>query len=150
MLYWPVDITFSPNGTPWVLDWNNHLVREVTPAGKFELANGNAVRLNHPTDIVFGLDGSIYIADTYYSCVRMVNSQGIIDTIAGVCGKDGFAGDGGDATSALLDRPYGIELDASGNLYMSDTYNERVGLVSADPSVALASAKNTRKGPAAI
>jgi DNA-binding beta-propeller fold protein YncE len=54
----------------------------------------------------------------------------VITTVAG-CGKKGFAGDGGPATSALLDEPYGLALDSAGNLYFADRLNARVRRVEA-------------------
>jgi hypothetical protein len=53
----------------------------------------------------------------------VVDGQGTIRTVAGTCGTSGFNGDGGDALEALLDRPFGIELDGE-NLYIADTYNQ--------------------------
>jgi hypothetical protein len=47
----------------------------------------------------------------------------------GVCGQQGFAGDGGPATAALLNRPTGVGLDPAGNLYVADTHNQRVRVV---------------------
>jgi sugar lactone lactonase YvrE len=89
----------------------------------------DAAPLNNPTDLDIGADGTLYIADTRNSCVRAVYTDGTIGTVAGVCGQAGFSGDGGAATDALLDRPYGIELDREDNLYIVDTYNHRIRIV---------------------
>ena len=61
--------------------------------------------------------------------IRMVDKAGKISTFAGKCGQPGFDGDGGDATAALLDRPYGIVFDASDNLYIADTHNHLIRVV---------------------
>ena len=74
-------------------------------------------------------DGTIYIADTENSCIRAVDPNGIIDTFAGTCGERGFGGDFGPANEALLNRPFGVALDADGQVYISDTYNSVIRVV---------------------
>jgi hypothetical protein len=74
---------------------------------------------------------SYYITDAIGCTVRKVaRSTGIITSVAGT-GSCGFGGDGGQATSANLDHPWGIALDFSGDIYIADTYNHRVRLVTA-------------------
>ncbi len=59
--------------------------------------------------------------------VKMVNSIDIITTLAGSSATSGgFSGDNGQATSALLNRPFGIALDTSGNVYIADSSNNRL------------------------
>ena len=84
---------------------------------------------DYPTDVEVGPDGELYVADTLNSCVRMIDPDGIISTVVGVCGEPGFDGDEGPATAAHLYRPYGVALDELGNLYVSDTYNHVVRVV---------------------
>jgi DNA-binding beta-propeller fold protein YncE len=81
-----------------------------------------AARLFGPTDVAVGPDHEVYIADTGNHCVRVVR-DGAIETFAGTCGEFGYDGDGGAATDALLERPYGVALDADGNVFIGDTYN---------------------------
>jgi len=70
--------------------------------------------------------GNIYVADQYNYRVRKVTvSTGIINTFAG-SGRGNFWGDGGSATSAGIDKPQGMAFDSSGNMYIADTYNNRV------------------------
>ena len=69
--------------------------------------------------------GNIYVADAGDNRVRKISRSGIIDTVAGT-GVAGFAGDGGAATTARLNHPYGIALDLAGNLYIADLGNARV------------------------
>lgn len=75
-----------------------------------------------PRDVAVGIDGEVYIADTKNSCIRVVTG-GIVETFAGQCGTSGFEGDEGPAASALLGQPFGIDVDAEGNLYIADTLN---------------------------
>ena len=82
---------------------------------------------------VFGVavdaSGNIYMAEAVNHRIRMVEkSTGIITTVAGT-GTTGFSGDGGLAVSATLRYPYGVAVDAIGNIYISDTLNGRVRMV---------------------
>jgi streptogramin lyase len=93
------------------------------PAAKAEL--------DQPFDVAFDRAGSLYFSDTNNHRVRRVDAKtGIITTVAGN-GKKGFAGDGGKATEASLNEPYGIELDDDGNLYIVDRLNYCVRKVDA-------------------
>ena len=69
--------------------------------------------------------GNYYFAEGTGKRVRKVSTVGIINTIAGT-GSGGFSGDGGPATSALIDGPQNIILDTFGNLYIADLSNERI------------------------
>lgn len=84
-----------------------------------------------PTDSVRDTVGNIYIADTFGHRIRKVGPDGIITTVAGT-GSAGFSGDGGQATLARLNNPYGVEVDPAGNLYIADSLNNRVRKVSSD------------------
>lgn len=86
-------------------------------------------QLARPTDVAIGPDGSLFIADTDNSCIRKVDPSGIITTVAGICGQEGAEGDHGKATEANLTRPFGIEVDKDGVLYIADTYNHRIRVV---------------------
>ena len=79
--------------------------------------------LDQPFDVAFDRAGNLYFSDTFNHRIRKVDAKtGIISTVAGN-GKRGFAGDGGKATDASLNEPYGIELDADGNLFIVDRLN---------------------------
>ncbi|MBN9559179.1 MAG: hypothetical protein J0H14_00420 [Alphaproteobacteria bacterium] len=82
--------------------------------------------LNNPFDVAFDRAGNLYFSDTFNHCIRRVDANtGVIGTVAGN-GEAGYSGDGGRATEARLNEPYGIVLDASGNLYFADRLNRRV------------------------
>ena len=82
--------------------------------------------LNNPFDLAFDPSGSLCFSDTYNHCIRRIDARtGVISTIAGT-GQSGFAGDGGPATQAQINQPYGIVIDRAGNTYIADRLNKRV------------------------
>ena len=81
--------------------------------------------------------GNLYVADAGDHRVRKVAANGVITTIAGT-GIPGFSGDGGPAAQAQLNSPYGVALDAQGNLYIADLGNARVRRVGLDGTIATA------------
>jgi hypothetical protein len=81
--------------------------------------------LSEPYGVAVDSYGDLLIADTLNQRIRKVAANAIITTMAGD-GTDSYSGDGGPATSAALEEPYGAALDASGNLYIADTGNDRV------------------------
>jgi len=87
-----------------------------------------AASLSSPAGVALDGAGNLYIADTGNNVIRMVSAAtGIITTVAGSFpGLQGFAGDGGPATSAELDSPQSVTVDGSGNLYVADTANQRI------------------------
>jgi DNA-binding beta-propeller fold protein YncE len=124
----------------YVADTENQRIRRIDlAAGVIDTVAGNGqvgfsgdgaaavgAALNYPRDIEIGPDGKLYIADTDNHRVRVVDlATGVIDTVVGD-GTAGFAGDGGPALRARLDRPFGIAFDAAGALYVADTFNNRI------------------------
>lgn len=92
-------------------------------------ADALAVSLYWPCDVAIDSEGRVFVADTFNHCVRYIDLDGTMHTVAGQCGQSGDSGDGGHPQSALLNRPYGIELDPDDNLYIADTRNHRIRLV---------------------
>jgi sugar lactone lactonase YvrE len=78
-----------------------------------------------PTAIVFDSAGNLYIAETANQVIRKVDTTGHLTTIAG-SGAQGYSGDNGPATAALLDSPQGLALDNANNLYIADTHNHAI------------------------
>jgi trimeric autotransporter adhesin len=142
-LYYPYDVTFDVSRNIYIADSYNHRIRLVTKStGIITTVAGDGTAgykgdgglatsagLFYPFGVAVDASGNIYIADTSNYRIRMVTSStGIITTVAGD-GTIGYKGDGGPATSAGLYYPYGVTVDASGNIYIADTSNYRIRLV---------------------
>lgn len=132
-------IVFGPQGDLFIADTGNNRVRRIDGDGMVSTVAGNGkpeyagdggdatvASLYRPVDIDVARDGTLYIADTFNSCVRAVDPSGEIETVAGVCGEQGNGAAAGPATKVKLNRPYGIGLDGDDYLYIADTYNHRV------------------------
>ncbi|HEY1187841.1 MAG TPA: hypothetical protein VGE74_09295 [Gemmata sp.] len=106
----PAPVITSPVGTG-----KKGFAGDGGPAAKAEL--------DQPFDVAFDAAGNLYFSDTNNHRVRKVDANtGTISTVAGN-GKKGFSGDGGKATEASLNEPYGLALDPGGNLYIVDRLN---------------------------
>jgi hypothetical protein len=95
--------------------------------------------LDHPGSVAVDADGNLVIADTYRNRIQVVADStgtfygqamtaGDIYLVAGD-GHQGFSGDGGPATKAALDQPYGVAVDPAGNLVIADTFSNRIQVV---------------------
>lgn len=129
------------NNTLYIADTDNHRIRTIdlatgivmTIAGTGEAGysgdGGAAIdaKLHHPRDIEIGPDGQLYIADTDNGRIRAIDlASGTIRTVAGN-GELGFTpGEEVEATQMQLHRTFGVDFDAQGNLYVSDSLNSRI------------------------
>src|SRR5439155_1203677 len=115
-----------------------------TVAGGGDGGAATSASLNVPTGVALDASGNLYIADYGNQRIRKVDAaSGIITTVAGN-GSPTFAGDGGAATSASLNGPFGVALDASGNLYVADLNNYRIRKVDAASGIITTVAGNGR------
>src|SRR5205085_1476375 len=84
-----------------------------------------SAQLHFPSNVAVDAAGNIYIADASNHRIRKINTSGIISTIAGTI-TSGFSGDGGPATSAEINNPSDVKVDAAGNIYIADYGNNRI------------------------
>ena len=143
----PQAIALDPSGNLYIADTFNARIRKLAPNGTITTVAGTGAEgyagdggpaasasLNLPTGVATDSAGNLYIADYQNNRIRKVTPGGIITTVAGN-GAEGYAGDGGPATSASLDNPSNTVLDANGNLYIADFNNNRVRRVSANGAI---------------
>ena len=90
--------------------------------------------LHLPIGTAIDADGNLYVADVSNNRIRKVAPDGTVSTVAGT-GTAGYSGDGGPATGAKLYDPYGVALDAAGNLYIADSGNHRVRKVDSSGNI---------------
>jgi hypothetical protein len=138
----PGAVAIDGAGNLYIADTNNNVIREVnltsgsirtiagnsTPGYTGDTGAATSAELNSPQGIAVDPAGNVYIADTDNNAIREVNAATqTITTVAGdPTGVPGSSGDGGLATAAKLDAPYGVALDPAGNLYIADSGNNRV------------------------
>jgi prepilin-type N-terminal cleavage/methylation domain-containing protein len=130
----PEGIAIDSAGNLYMADYNNNDIRKITPAavvttlagsGAAGYADGTGIRaiFNNPTGVAVDSSGTVYVADSGNNRIRKITPAGVVTTLAG-SGAAGYAD--GTGTSAIFNKPYGIAVDASGALYVTDFNNYRV------------------------
>ncbi|MGD8256495.1 MAG: tandem-95 repeat protein, partial [Desulfobacterales bacterium] len=147
-LYYPDSVVVDNSGN--IIITENDRVRKVDPTGIIttfagpgsydNLGDGGPAvdaYVRDPGDLATDVSGNVYILEGSGNRVRRVDTTGVITTVAGTGGENGYGGDNGPATGAQLWSPKGLALDADGNIYISDNGNDRIRVVS-PPGVRLA------------
>ena len=156
----PSSISMDASGNIYIADSHNHRIRRVdaatgiitTIAGdgvpRFGGDGGPAISasLYYPYGVSLDVSGNIYIADSYNNRIRKVDATtGIITTIAGE-GTAGYGGDGGDSTAAVLNRPHGVSVGQSGDIYIADSSNNRIRRIDGVSGIITTAAGNGIRG----
>ncbi|WP_345950130.1 NHL repeat-containing protein [Mucilaginibacter sp. PAMB04274] len=129
--YSPQGIAVDGSGNVYVADQGNNAIYKITQAGTVTVLAGNgtvgasngtgsAATFNSPQGIAVDGAGNVYVADRNNNRIRKITSAGVVSTLAGT-GANGFTN--GDGTTAVFNRPAGVALDATGNLYVTDQNN---------------------------
>ena len=148
-------VAVAPDGTIYVADDVANRVRVIrngvidtyagsgVPSFSGDTGPATSAALNAPAALALDAAGDLYISDVGNCSVREVTPAGIISTVAGQ-GLPGFAGDGGPASSARLEEADGIAVGADGSLYVGDTFNARVRVVSPSGTITTIAGTGTR------
>jgi sugar lactone lactonase YvrE len=144
----PASVAMDASGNAFIAASNMNQIFKMDSVGNIKVVAGNgtagysgdggpatSASLTYPNGVAVDTSDNLFIADTNNSVVRRVDaSTGIITTVAGN-GNYGYSGDGGPATSATLTYAWSVAVDASGNLFIADTANNRVRRVAAATGV---------------
>ncbi len=132
----PNGVAADRSGNVYVADTENGTVRKITAdgyvstiagvAGSYGSTDGSAgnARFYGPQGIAAGQAGELFIADTVNSTIRKISSAGIVSTLAGAAGS--FNSFDGPGANAQFYHPESLTADASGNLYVADTWNHTI------------------------
>ena len=129
----PHGVAVDSLGNVYVTDQTNHTIRRVTAAGVVTTlagtaaqegstdATGAAARFSYPRSLAVDGAGIVYVADSNNHTIRKITPAGVVTTLAGLAGNDGFADGTGNA--ARFNEPNGITATSGGTLFVADTYN---------------------------
>src|SRR4051812_17804511 len=155
----PTSVVVDSTGNAYIADRNANRIRKLTPAGALSTFAGNgtacgaptgtcgdgptatAAQLTTPTALGIDSANNIFIADSGDHKIRKVTPAGAISTVVGsgtVCAAPANScGDAGPPASAQLNNPQGVAVDGSGNIYISDTNDNRIRkvLVGGTPTI---------------
>ncbi len=147
----PARVVVDVNGVVYIDDYGNNRIRKVNSVGVISLVAGNgasassgdgnqatAASLTGPVGLFVDAGNTIYIADWGGNRIRRIDASGIINTIAGT-GIAGYNGDCIVATTAELNSPIGIALDASNHIFISDYGDNRVRVLSSTCTLGISS-----------
>lgn len=147
----PQALTLGQDGSLYVADSFNHIIRKITPAGQVSTlagsagsvgsANGTgaAARFNYPLSIAADSTDNIYVADTYNHTIRKISPAGEVTTFAGVAGSPGATN--GSVSVARFYYPFGVAVDAAGVVYVADEQNQLIRRIAAGQVTTIAGSR---------
>ncbi|MGD0589793.1 MAG: RHS repeat-associated core domain-containing protein [Bacteroidota bacterium] len=148
----PGGLAQGPDGSWYVSEWIQNVIWRISPDGEltrfagvyfkdpnqmggthFGGDGGPALNacFSRPSPLAFGKDGCLYVGDTKNYRIRKISPDGIITTVAGT-GVNGFSGDGGPATQAMMGEPRGLTIAPDGSILFCDIGNARIRRITPD------------------
>jgi sugar lactone lactonase YvrE len=136
---YPLGVAVDGSGNVYVADMYNQTIRMISPAGVVTTFagtagvsgsaddTGTAATFNYPSGVAVDGSGNLYVADRFNSTIRKITSAGVVGTLAGTAGNTGSADDTG--TAATFNYPSGVAVDGSGNIYVADSSNNTIRMV---------------------
>ncbi|WP_458762497.1 NHL repeat-containing protein [Cupriavidus basilensis] len=136
--FWgPTGIAVDASGNVYVGDSTNNRIRKITPAGVVATLAGTNTRgstngsgafasFSNPHGVAVDASGNVYVADSGNNQIRKITPAGNVTTLAG-SSTAGFAN--GTGVSASFSNPIGVAVDASGNVYVADTGNNAIRMI---------------------
>jgi hypothetical protein len=134
----PIDVAVAPDGTIYVADYLSHRIRKIANGQVSTLAgsdnsgivdgNGGLARFKNPYRVAVDLNGNCYVLDEVDARIRKITPAGEVTTYAGLA-QPGFM-DGPAASAQFLINAGGLAADKAGNVYLGDTFNERIRAIS--------------------
>jgi len=136
----PQGVAVDAAGNVYVADSENGTIRKITAAGVVTTLAGTAgdmgsangtgaiARFNLPQGVAVDAGGNVYVADTGNVTIRKITAAGVVTTLAGTAGVTG----GGDGTgaAALFNSPEGVAVDAGGNVFVADSLDNVIRMIS--------------------
>ena len=152
----PRGVAVDSAGNLYIADTGNNRIRKVDTAGNISTVAGDGTvgssgdggpaamaTLNAPYGVAVDGSGNIYIAQYNHHRIRKVDTSATPWTISRVAGGGSVLGDNGPATAAELIAPHGMAVDASGNIYIADTLNQRIRKVDASGNISTVAGTGT-------
>ena len=135
----PYGLAVNSRGEVHIADYVNHRVVKIDTNGALVLVAGTGVagfsgdggpatlaQFNNPAELAIDGSDNLYVSDLQNHCVRKITTDGTITTVAGRGQQSGWSGEGGPATNALLNAPFGVVFDPEGRLLINDYSNLRL------------------------
>lgn len=155
---WPMGIAVDDGGVVYVSDEESNTIRKITPAGSVSTLAGSAetkgsedgaataARFYHPVGLALDKEHNLYVTDAENQTIRKITPAGIVTTLAGVAEQKGSAD--GSAPQARFNYPHGVAVDATGTVYIADTYNHSIRKISLSGEVTTLAGLAGTKGSA--